>query len=177
MIINLKEFETFPAKKTLIAEPGTIEVASDSILAVKGLTHKLDIHKSNDEYFCLGQIEAVVELECARCLKKFESKIESKTDFIICAFDKFEKEKEVIDNEDYIYFDGGSNQADLTPIVQQSLILEVSIRPLCDENCKGLCPGCGTNLNNGDCRCEKDVVDPRWEGLKNLTAQNNKEGL
>lgn len=177
MIINLKEFESFPAKKTMIAEPGSIEIDFDSILDVKELTHKLDIHQSNDEYFCLGQIDAVVELECARCLKIFEARIDSKTDFIICAFDKFAKEKEIIDNEDYVYFEGGSHQADLTPIIQQALILGVSLQPLCDADCKGLCPGCGANLNNGNCRCQKDVIDPRWDELKKLSAHNNKEGL
>lgn len=177
MIINLKEFDSFPAQKTFTAEPESIKVDFDGILSVKKLTHELNIHESDDEYFCLGHVSAIVELECARCLKQFDMEIDSETDFIICAIDKYDKENEIIDNEDYIYFEGGSHLADLTPIVQQALILGVSIQPLCDTECKGLCAGCGTNLNTGNCRCETDVIDPRWEGLKNLSAQNNKEGL
>lgn len=177
MIINLKEFEKFPAKKHIIAEPDSITVEYDGFLKVKELSHSLDIHQSSDEYFCIGRIEAVVLLECARCLNEFEMKIDTKTDFIICTIDKFEKEKEIIDNEDYVYFEGGSHQADLTPIVQQALILSMSIQPLCDNDCKGLCSGCGINLNNHSCQCKTEVIDPRWEGLKKLSEQNNKEGL
>ncbi|RKY75804.1 DUF177 domain-containing protein, partial [candidate division KSB1 bacterium] len=46
--------------------------------------------------------------------------------------------------------------------------LEVPAKKLCMEDCKGLCPVCGKNLNTGSCSCVKDEIDPRWQGLRNI---------
>ncbi len=44
----------------------------------------------------------------------------------------------------------------------------MQMKPLCDENCKGICPNCGADLNAGTCRCDKQEIDPRLEVLKKL---------
>jgi uncharacterized protein len=45
------------------------------------------------------------------------------------------------------------------------------MKPLCEENCAGLCPSCGSNLNDGPCDCKHEAIDPRWEGLQGLSEQ------
>ena len=72
------------------------------------------------------------------------------------------------DNEDYIFFKSSDLQADLSDIVRQAIILAVGMKPLCSEDCRGLCPDCGVNLNKQSCRCASEKIDPRWEGLKKL---------
>jgi uncharacterized protein len=57
---------------------------------------------------------------------------------------------------------------DLDPIVREQLLLELPEYPVCDEQCKGLCPACGANLNDRECGCDRHVPDPRWAGLKNV---------
>jgi uncharacterized protein len=57
---------------------------------------------------------------------------------------------------------------DLDPIVREQLLLELPEYPVCDEQCKGLCPVCGANLNDRECGCDPHVPDPRWAGLKNV---------
>jgi uncharacterized protein len=57
---------------------------------------------------------------------------------------------------------------DLDPIVREQLLLELPEYPVCDEQCKGLCPVCGANLNDRECGCDRHVPDPRWAGLKNV---------
>ncbi len=57
---------------------------------------------------------------------------------------------------------------DLDPIVREQLVLALPSYPVCDERCRGLCPVCGSNLNERDCGCDRHVPDPRWAGLKNL---------
>ena len=58
--------------------------------------------------------------------------------------------------------------ADLTEMIRDTLLASQPIQNLCKEDCKGLCPICGQNLNEGDCKCDRFVVDPRLEALKNL---------
>ena len=57
---------------------------------------------------------------------------------------------------------------DLTPIICEQIILQIPIKPLCSEECKGLCPHCGINMNVASCSCHLEFVDPRLAVLKNI---------
>ncbi len=60
---------------------------------------------------------------------------------------------------------------DLDPLLREQLLLSLPTYPVCREDCKGLCPVCGVNLNERECGCDRHVPDPRWAGLKNLKLQ------
>jgi uncharacterized protein len=60
---------------------------------------------------------------------------------------------------------------DLDPLVREQLVLSLPAYPVCRDDCKGLCPVCGGNLNERECGCDRHVPDPRWAGLKNLKLQ------
>jgi len=55
--------------------------------------------------------------------------------------------------------------------VRESLILAVPMKPLCEDDCQGLCQRCGTNLNRASCECPTEPVDPRWNDLKILSEE------
>ena len=57
---------------------------------------------------------------------------------------------------------------DLQPLVRDALLLELPLAPLCNEECKGLCPACGADLNDGPCSCDTRPADPRWSALDSL---------
>lgn len=57
---------------------------------------------------------------------------------------------------------------DLDPLFREQLILALPTYPVCREDCKGLCPVCGANLNERECGCDRHVPDPRWAGLKDI---------
>ena len=63
-------------------------------------------------------------------------------------------------------FDGEA--IDVDEIVKEQIVLAVPTRMLCREDCKGICPECGTDRNTGDCSCATNDIDPRWAALKNL---------
>jgi uncharacterized protein len=60
---------------------------------------------------------------------------------------------------------------DLDPILREQIVLALPGYPVCSEDCKGLCPVCGANLNDRECGCDRHVPDPRWAGLKNIKLQ------
>ncbi len=169
MILALNELDSFPAHIILEGDPEKIIPDFEGILGVKKVALSLGIQKSGEEYFCQGVIDATVRLECARCLGEFEFELRNKTDFIICSEGVYaERSKQGIDCEDYVFFQGPELQADLTDTVRQAIILSVGMKPLCSENCQGLCPRCGSNLNEQTCTCAVESIDPRWENLKKL---------
>ncbi len=68
---------------------------------------------------------------------------------------------EAVDEETYT-----GKVIDLDPLVREQLLLALPGYPVCREDCKGLCPKCGANLNERDCGCDRHVPDPRWAGLE-----------
>ena len=77
-------------------------------------------------------------------------------------------------NEELDPSDIEENIADLSEIIRDTLIASQPIKNLCREDCKGLCPVCGQNLNEGDCNCDRFVVDPRLEALKNFLTNEDR---
>lgn len=60
---------------------------------------------------------------------------------------------------------------DLSPLLRAEVLIDTSHRVLCREDCKGLCANCGANLNEGDCNCRDEEIDPRMAALKKLLEQ------
>jgi len=114
-----------------------------------------------------GKIEPNLKVECARCGKQFGYKepimLNAKiTDKLANA-----DEDEFIIMEDFAI--------DIDEIVRSALILELPTRYLCREDCKGLCPQCGKDLNNGSCGCNLGERDSRWDVLKDFFGDEDEE--
>ncbi|MBR5155701.1 MAG: DUF177 domain-containing protein [Clostridia bacterium] len=96
---------------------------------------------------------------CDRCLECFEREFE-------CSFDEVLKKEDTRledENPDAIYFQG--NSLDIDDIVLNNIIVSLPLKSLCSEECKGLCPKCGQNLNLEQCKCDTRVSDPRFDVL------------
>jgi uncharacterized protein len=77
---------------------------------------------------------------------------------------------ETVDEEPY-----SGKTIDLAPALREQVLLAIPPSPLCDEACKGLCPQCGKDLNQGDCGCERRSIDPRWAALKDIQLQKKEK--
>lgn len=77
---------------------------------------------------------------------------------------------ETVDEESY-----QGKEIDLSPAVREQVLLSVPASPLCREDCKGLCPKCGKDLNEGECGCDRTVIDPRWAALKAIQLQKKEK--
>lgn len=175
MILDLREFEEFPATKTIQGDPTRLKLLSDSVLEVGAVEVELAIQSAGQEFFCQGRVVARLKLECARCLGSFEKVLEGTTDFIICSEAEASEHIKDGDGEDYAVFEGNNLRVDIATQVRQVLALELSLKPICSDNCKGLCPLCGTDLNRRHCDCRKENSDPRWDGLKDVLPKQNEQ--
>ncbi len=115
-----------------------------------------------------GKVFGTVELECSRCLTVFEQVLEAPFE-AQCDIRTFQLLAEglPIDEGEEITAIFDSNSADLWELARQALIVQLPMRPLCREDCKGLCPYCGANLNETTCDCQPPA-DPRWAALELL---------
>ncbi|WP_242826507.1 YceD family protein [Caldisalinibacter kiritimatiensis] len=122
---------------------------------------KADIYNTDDGIFLSGKLIYIYSENCARCLKEFKNKVETKISAKIVG-----KNEDIDEYEVIIYHSEG--KFNLEDIVITFVNLSLPMRVLCKDDCKGLCPKCGKNLNEGECNCEVDNVDPRLEKLKEL---------
>jgi uncharacterized protein len=105
---------------------------------------------------------------CARCTRPFEADIEEEL-LLYCdreGADEEELARELEEQGEVVYHDGV--HLDITEPVRQALILSRPLTTLCRDDCRGLCAGCGADLNVEPCRCGGRAPDPRWEALKKL---------
>lgn len=98
---------------------------------------------------------------CSRCAKEIQEGFADSFSEILVSTEA----EDITDRDDAVIFSG--NTVDLTEIIMSNVLLSLPSTFLCKEDCKGLCPKCGTDLNEKSCDCEDDV-DPRWEALKNF---------
>ncbi|MCH7842027.1 MAG: DUF177 domain-containing protein [Chloroflexi bacterium] len=117
-----------------------------------------------------AELETWVKLTCGRCIDQFELQSRLKmeeesfpTDDLVSGQTTDSSEE----TEGVIHLDA-QHVLDMTEVLRQCVLTEVPIKPLCCEECLGLCPGCGSNLNKEKCKCNAALADPRWVSLAEL---------
>lgn len=109
---------------------------------------------TQDEIIVTGFIEGAALLPCSRCLEEF------RWNFKIDFFDCFNKKGSAAINL--------NQDLDLSKDLIQHIVLNIPIKVLCADNCRGICSGCGADLNHQNCSCQEQILDPRWEKLRHL---------
>jgi uncharacterized protein len=114
-------------------------------------------------YFFSGRVEGTASAECRRCLTGVSAAVDEDVQFIFV-----EPGTEDADEPDVFPVDERTGEVDLRAAVREHWLLSVPRYPVCREDCKGFCPTCGTNRNEGACDCAPTSTDPRWDALRDL---------
>lgn len=125
---------------------------------------ELTINRRNQIFHGSGTLEADIWLNCSRCLKRFAQVISMPLSFIVAGPGQekdYDEEVLLLENE----------EVDITSYLQGVIFAEIPLSPICDPNCKGLCPFCGQDKNIKECQCRNEEIDPRWEKLKMLKRE------
>lgn len=103
--------------------------------------------------------------QCDRCLSDFVYSLDTQAELLIQL-----RNEGIEDNEDpdYKVVSPSEQELDFTVDIRDAILLAVPSKMLCADDCKGLCPRCGVNLNEETCQCNTEVVNPQWEGLRKL---------
>ncbi len=124
----------------------------------------ISIQPLENGYLIRGKISGDVMVPCNRCAEPMPVHLEEK-------FEDFEDtpaEETEPDGESRIIEEKGALYLDVAAIVWEQFVLALPPNPLCRPDCKGLCPECGANLNEGMCACSRDEGDPRMAVLRGL---------
>ena len=155
-----------------------VSIGLESIEGVQNLkikapiTGKGKIYFTRDGMFLHLTAKAPIETSCSRCLKDFEETLQLKLNYEIVSSKKAD---EMDDEEDILVVD--QDIIDLDRVIIEELIMKAPMKPLCKEDCKGICNSCGQNLEEGSCHCTpheevKETIDPRLAKLKGLLKED-----
>lgn len=169
MIIELANVGIRPKAIDLDLLSEMIDLEVDGVTLTDGASFRGESFKADEKAHIRGVVAAVAEIACIRCLEPVRQNFEIPFDdiFVDEADEPTETELALeADDLDVSVAIGG--QIDIAEVVREQLLLALPEKVFCKEDCRGLCPECGTNLNLLDCNCNDDKVDPRWSALRDL---------
>jgi uncharacterized protein len=140
--------------------------------SLRNVDVQCQITRASSTIFIKGSLSVLLGICCSRCLE--DAELSAGGDFYYTLVPMTPETREDVELQaqelEIGYYQG--DFIDLTPIICEQIILQIPIKPLCSEECKGLCPQCGVNLNVASCNCHLEFVDPRLAVLKNIKIKN-----
>ena len=139
-------------------EPAELEISPEEMGIIGTVKLVGSMSNAGDVLLLQAHMECQVQRTCGRCLQEFVgvTKAEVVEKFYPASADN-------IENDAFVY---DSDVIDITEPLREGLLLAEPMQALCKPDCRGLCPVCGADLNDGDCGCDRSTVDPRLAALK-----------
>ncbi|MCP4727505.1 MAG: DUF177 domain-containing protein [bacterium] len=163
MIIKIRGLEE--GEHTFNFEESSSEYDLDQNNFTEDLNSVVKIDLLGKNYYIKVVTETIYKAECDRCLKDILLDLSVITSMVYTEDNTLDPEHQA---DDLRILPANEDTADLTDVVRQQLSINIPMKNLCTDECKGLCSNCGADLNIKQCKCKKDNIDPRWEALKNI---------
>ncbi len=133
------------------------------------LRSEAQIRKAGRSVLISGKLDTTLRLQCVRCLKEFSYPLSTTFELTLFPLKEAPAEEETelgSEEMEASFFEGG--EIHLSEIACEQIFLEIPYQPLCREDCKGLCPTCGQDLNLSSCRCVREEATSAFSDLKKL---------
>lgn len=168
MLIKLTDVLAYDNKVMQIKAP--LEMASfDSKLGSFPIVNKSDVellitHTSKKNITIEAKAYITISIPCDRCLEpvetKFDIDITKDVDLALIDEDRINE----LDETNYIM----GYELDVDKLIYGEILLNWPMKSLCSDDCKGICNHCGKNLNQGECDCDRTVLDPRMAAIRDI---------
>jgi uncharacterized protein len=159
--------EPFNWDETQTVSPESLD--RPELLALSPVRWRGQVVYADPGFFLRGRLSYEQTLNCIRCLKPIVDRVDSEVELMILVerqsssggeHELHEKDMGILHLDDEVL--------ETDPILIEQIQLNVPMKPVCQPDCQGLCPVCGTDRNAGACSCEETSSDPRWAGLAAL---------
>jgi uncharacterized protein len=180
MFLDIHELGRHPLDFEEVFQPGVIdlggEVRQRTPLQASGHAEIVEEHHSKHEVITdirlRGRLWAGLELQCARCLEPVLQDVTREFELLYrpLGADAGRDELSVTDAEAEIGYYQGDGLL-LEDVLREQVLLALPLKVTCREDCRGLCPHCGQNLNEGQCSCTTAIEDLRWTALREIRSK------
>jgi uncharacterized protein len=165
MMVDLRQLEKSSGRLSL-DEQILLEDVFDKEASVKCHV-ELGYQRSGSGFIFHGDVSGVFHTSCHRCLTKVPYNVSGEFDVVVRRGTDRIPEGDSDSAEDYVILSLNEHQVSLDEYVYESVIVNIPMRIVCTDDCRGLCPSCGIDRNQKSCACE-DVPDSRWDALRKL---------
>jgi uncharacterized protein len=171
--LNLAKIRTAEEHFEQVYQPEALGSGDDAYTVVTPVSLVFDIHKDKDRFHLVGRVKTTLGLPCSRCLEPFTLDVDAPFDLhyqpLAPHQGPAEREVEAGDMDAAFY---ENDEIDLGQLMGEQFYLSLPMKPLCKDDCKGLCSNCGTNLNKATCDCNTQWEDPRLAALRALKKES-----
>ncbi|MCR4962527.1 MAG: DUF177 domain-containing protein [Firmicutes bacterium] len=177
--INISKLRNIPGAHLdmdLRCMPECSRYGYDDLRFAEDLTFRGQVENcGNGMYKIDGAYQGKLVLTCSRCAQAFflPAAGDLHRTYIAQQAKPAPEDSDDSEEEETIHFSG--NDIDITQEILTEIYLSLPMQPLCRPDCRGLCPVCGQDLNNGSCACKGEQIDPRWQKLKDFVE--SKKGV
>jgi uncharacterized protein len=140
----------------------------EPLVAITPLEMAGEIVRIEGGYALTARLVYGGQMECSRCLANYPFQQEEEFSLVLYPKRAMTEEELELAKEDLDALFYEDPVVELAPIAEERVQMAMPMKPLCREDCKGLCPECGNDLNLGPCAGAHDTADPRWEALRAL---------
>jgi uncharacterized protein len=171
MRLDLSKIRTARERYEKVYAPAAFGPDPENFRVVAPVALAFDIDKDKQQFRLAGTVTTALELPCSRCLEPFSWPVAAQFDlrYQPHTLNTGEGEQE-IEEDDLSTAFYHNDEIDLGHLMREQFYLSLPMKPLCRDDCRGLCPVCGVNLNRETCTCERGWEDPRFAVLKKLKA-------
>ena len=155
MIINVNKISEKGYALSDTVDIDSARLLEDESFFLEDIEYQIFFKRQDRRIQAQGRIKTAISLVCVRCLEPFELKINSRYDIILFPKELVDQRSTALGNEELEYIFYENDQIDLEKILIEQVNLFVPFKPVCKAECKGICPGCGANLNRGACPCDQ----------------------
>lgn len=169
MFLDVKELAVRKIRIRKSYAPGSMDYHSGEFKQAGPLEVRASAELVEGQIRITGSLQTKIELVCARCLEPVVEEVSRDFDLFYRPMKTIAKEDEVRLKEgdtEIAFFEGKG--LFLADVLAEQVLLALPMKVICRGDCRGLCPHCGVNLNNEECRCESHAADPRLAPLARL---------
>lgn len=183
MRIALADVRRGPVRWSEVVSPDDEGLELPEIVSLGPIETKGEVMAVDTDILVRGRLEYVQSLDCDRCLETTDSNLQTDFDYLVRTVEpgspgaaesassksnaSAEPDELELSGEQLTTLVVEDDTIDLMGLIQEQILLQVPMKPLCRPDCKGLCGQCGANLNEGSCSCAPPT-DPRWAALADL---------
>lgn len=176
MFLELKQIQRDDERVERRYEPAAVRAPDDEFTLASAVDLVMDVSKRGGTYRLRGRVDATLELTCSRCVEAYALPVMAEFDLrympASAAAGAADHELAPDDLTTAYYRD---DVIDLGSLIREQLYLTLPMKPLCRDDCAGLCPVCGANRNTVTCECDAEWRDPRLAGLGALLKDRSDE--
>jgi uncharacterized protein len=173
MLLDLSRFRGGVDRLERRFDPVSVGHPEDDFRVVAPVTLSAEVRKDAEKVRLVGRVAGTIELECGRCLEPFSVSVDAAFDLMFLpagAHTPTSEDRELGEADTGVSF-YHEDVIDLGEVIREQFYLALPMKPLCRDDCAGLCPVCGINKNREACSCESTWVDPRMEPLRRLKSE------